>query len=213
MVEYVYPTGLVLLGVPAAAAHNPSLYGAYVNSLAFRAQGAELESEFRLGSHLYARAGYTYLDARVQRSFSSDALGPSYNPSFPKIAIGNYGPLDGARPFRRAPHSGYFALQYAHSRFNSQLTGTLVGRRDDSTFLGGSDASYGNSLLLPTATSTEPTSASNFPPTTASPTTSPPTPTSRTCSTSATSRPSATRPSPSTCGAASNSPSEANPGA
>ena len=149
VVEYVYPNGLMLLGVPAAAAHNPNLYGAYVNSLAFRAEGAELESEFRLGGHLYARAGYTYLDARVQRSFSSDALGPSYNPSFPKIAIGNYGPLDGARPFRRAPHSGYFALQYAHSRLNSQLTGTLVGRRDDSTFLGGSDASYGNSLLIP----------------------------------------------------------------
>ena len=151
VLEYVASYDLALLGVPQGVYTNPNLYGAYVNSLGYRAKGAELESEFRLTSHLFARAGYTYLDARVQRSFSSDALSPNYNTSFnfPNIAIGNYGPLDGARPFRRAPHSGYFALQYTHDRFNAQLNGALVGRRDDSTFLGGSDPNYGNSLLLP----------------------------------------------------------------
>ncbi len=151
VLEYVYPNGLVALGVPAAIADNPNVYGAFVNSEAYRAEGAELESEFRLSRHLFARAGYTYLDAVVQRSFSSDALGPSFNTSFkfPNIPIGNYGPLVGARPFRRAPHSGYFSLQYQRNRFNTQLNGTLVGRRDDSTYLGGSDPDYGNSLLLP----------------------------------------------------------------
>ena len=155
ILEYVYSSGLVELGVPPSLLNNATYFpygaSAYVNSLAYRAEGAELESEFRLTSHLFARAGYTYLDARVQRSFSSDALSPNYNTSFnfPNIPIGNYGPLDGARPFRRAPHSGYFALQYTHDRFNAQLNGALVGRRDDSTFLGGSDPNYGNSLLLP----------------------------------------------------------------
>ena len=150
-IEYVPSLALQFFNVPPSIYLNPDLFGAYINSLAYRAEGAELESEFRLAPHLFARAGYTYLDARVQRSFSSDALSPNFNTSFnfPNIAIGNYGPLDGARPFRRAPHSGYFALQYSHDRFNAQLNGALVGRRDDSTFLGGADPNYGNSLLLP----------------------------------------------------------------
>ncbi len=153
VLEYVNPNGLVLLGIPAAEANDPNLFGAgaYVNSLAERAQGLELESEYRINRHLFARAGYTWLDAVVERSFSSDGLGPSFNDtsSFATIPIGNFGPLVGARPFRRAPHTGYFALQYTHSRFNGQLSGSLVGRRDDSTFLGGSDVNFGNSLLLP----------------------------------------------------------------
>jgi iron complex outermembrane receptor protein/vitamin B12 transporter len=151
VIEYVPDSGLKQLGVPAAVYTNPNVYGAYVNSLAYRAEGAELESEVRILPSLFARFGYTYLDARVQHSFSSDALGPSYNTTsnFAKIPIGNYSPLIGARPFRRAPHSGYFALEYTHNRLGAQLTGSLVGRRDDSTFLGGSDANYGNSLLLP----------------------------------------------------------------
>ena len=153
VIEYVDPNGLVELGVPAAEANDPSLFGAgaYINSLSYRAQGAEAEAEFRLSKRLFARAGYTYLDAVVQHSFSSDALGPSFNmtSNFSTVAIGNYGPLDGARPFRRAPHSGYFSLIYNRDRFSGQLSGTLVGKRDDSTFLGGFDVNYGNSLLLP----------------------------------------------------------------
>ncbi len=151
IIEYVPSYGLPQLGVPTAVSTTKGLYGAYVNSLAERSEGAELESEFRISRTLFARAGYTYLDARVQRSFSSDALGVSFNTTstFASTPIGNFGPLVGNRPFRRAPQSGYFALQYTQSRLAAQLTGTLVGRRDDSTFLGGSDPSYGNSLLLP----------------------------------------------------------------
>jgi iron complex outermembrane receptor protein/vitamin B12 transporter len=119
-----------------------------VNSQAFRAQGFEAELEYRIGKGLSARGGYTYLDAVVQRSFSSDAIGPSFNPSLPNVPIGVDTPLIGARPFRRAPHSGYFGLGYNHSRFSALLTGTLVGRRDDSDFIS-ADADGGLSLLLP----------------------------------------------------------------
>ena len=51
-------------------------------------------TEYKIGSHLFARGGYTYLDALVQQSFSSESL-PSYNPSFPTIAIGAFSPLSG----------------------------------------------------------------------------------------------------------------------
>jgi len=146
-VEYVPQSGLLELGVPNAPALQ---FGAYVNSMAYRAQGIEFESEFRFGNHLFARGGYTYTDAIVQHSFSSDALAPTFNTSFnfPSIQIGAYSPLDGARPFRIAPHTGYFGFNYTRSRFFSSLTGTLVGKRDDSDFLA-YDSNFGSSLLLP----------------------------------------------------------------
>lgn len=152
VLEYVPPAGLLQIGVAPTIANDPNLYGAYINSLAYRAEGAELESELRLSRSLFVRVGYTYLDAVVQRSFSSDVvLTPNFNQgsNFSTIQIGNISPLVGARPFRRAPHSGYFTVQYNHARLNTQLTGTLVGQRDDSTFLGGYGVNYGNSLLLP----------------------------------------------------------------
>jgi len=147
-VEDVPPSGLLALGVPAA--NLPALEnGAYINSEAFRSQGVELEAEYKINSRLFARGGYTYTDAVVQRSFSSDqGIGESFNPAFPDVPIGAFSPLVGARPFRIAPHSGYFGVNYTRSRFYSSLTGTLVSRRDDSDFLL-YDANFGQTMLLP----------------------------------------------------------------
>jgi vitamin B12 transporter len=146
-IEDVPPSGLLALGVPVA--NLPALeFGAYINSEAFRSQGVEFEAEYRINNYLFARGGYTYTDAVVQRSFSSDqGVGESFNPAFPDIPIGAFSPLVGARPFRVAPHSGYFGLNYSRSKFYSSLTGTLVGRRDDSDFL--FDKDFGPTLLLP----------------------------------------------------------------
>jgi iron complex outermembrane receptor protein/vitamin B12 transporter len=148
LIEFVPMQGLIDLGVQQPIAEALQ-FGATVNSQAFRAQGVEAELECRLGRNLVARGGYTYLDAVVQRSFSSDALGPSFNltSNFPTIPIGAFSPLKGARPFRRAPHSGYLALSYHRSKWTGSLTGTFVGRRDDSDFL--FDKDFGPNLLLP----------------------------------------------------------------
>jgi vitamin B12 transporter len=154
-IEFVPQTGLAELGVPAA--NLPAVeFGAYINSQAFRSQGLEFEAEYKISSRLFARGGYTYTDAVVQHSFSSDqAMGessnpafPNINPAFPDIPIGAFSPLVGARPFRVAPHSGYFGLNYTRSKFYSSLTGTLVSRRDDSDFLS-LDANFGQTMLLP----------------------------------------------------------------
>jgi vitamin B12 transporter len=152
LIEFVPTQGLIQLGVAQPIADSllaGSQFGATVNSQAFRAEGAETELEYRMGRRLVARGGYTYLDALVQRSFTSDALGPSFNTSsnFPTIPIGVFSPLIGARPFRRAPHSGYVAVTYHHDRWTASLTGTFVGKRDDSDFL--SDKNGSTSLLLP----------------------------------------------------------------
>ena len=147
-IEFVPQSGLAELGVPAA--NLPAVeFGAYINSQAFRSQGLEFEAEYKINSHLFARGGYTYTDAVVQHSFSSDqGAGESFNPAFPNIPIGAFSPLVGARPFRVAPHSGYFGLNYTRSKLYSSLTGTLVSRRDDSDFLS-LDKNFEQTLLLP----------------------------------------------------------------
>jgi iron complex outermembrane receptor protein/vitamin B12 transporter len=147
-VEFVSSNVLPQLGVPIPVA-DAAGFGATVNSMNYRAQGVEAQFQFKISKALSARAGYTYLDARVQRSFSSDAVGPSINPEFLNIPIGAFSPLVGARPFRRAPHTGYFSISYSKARWDALLQGTLVGPRDDSTFLLGSDLNFGNTLLLP----------------------------------------------------------------
>jgi vitamin B12 transporter len=127
---------------------------AYVNSLAFRAQGAEVELAWQPKPRLLVRAGYTYLDARVVQSFSSDAIAANEgmanaNPDFPNIPIGIFSPLVGARPFRRAPNTGFFDVQYTRPRLTLAFKGALASRSDDSTYLEYSDLNGGNSLLLP----------------------------------------------------------------
>lgn len=133
---------------------NIFLYSAELNSLAYRAQGAELQLEWQAGRNLFVRGGYTYLDATTSQSFASDVTAvntgiPTENPNLPGIAIGGVSPLIGARPFRRPPHTGFFAVDYSHRKLNLMLQGAMASRADDSTFLGGLDLTDGNSLLLP----------------------------------------------------------------
>ena len=151
-VEFLSDDALLLLGVPSQVATQPA-FGATVNSADTRALGAETELQLDLGHHLHARAAYTYLDAVVQRSFSSDELCPVLtpgfctNPQFPNILIGAFSPLVGDRPFRRAPHTASFYLSYVKPRYTLNLSGYMVSRRNDSTFL--SDQFFGTTMLLP----------------------------------------------------------------
>lgn len=145
-IEFVDPNALTQLGVPPAVAAQAA-FGASVNSADTRALGAETELQLSLGHGFSARAAYTYLDAVLQRSFSSDALSPSVNPQFPNILIGAFGPLVGDRPFRRAPHTGSFFLGYAKPKFSLSLSGYLISRRNDSTFA--FDGFFGPTMLLP----------------------------------------------------------------
>jgi vitamin B12 transporter len=151
-IEFVSGGVLPLLGVsPAVATAVTNTFGgASVNSLAYRAQGAEVELESEISSHIFARGGYTYTDGAVQRSFSSDAIGPQANPLIPGIEIGVNSPLIGARPFRRPPHVGFAGVTYTTTRWFAQVQGSFASRSDDSTFLSSFDSLSGdNSLLLP----------------------------------------------------------------
>ncbi|HEX4155906.1 MAG TPA: TonB-dependent receptor [Acidobacteriaceae bacterium] len=133
---------------------NVFLYGAELNSMAYRAQGAEVALTWQPKHHLFVRGGYTYLDAVVLQSFTGDVTAamqgmPTENPNLPGIAIGGVSPLVGARPFRRPPHTGFFSVNYTRNRFSATLDGALASRADDSTYLTGLDTVDGNSLLLP----------------------------------------------------------------
>jgi len=139
-----------IFGLPPSLAD--SVFTPYLNSQAFRAQGFETEIQYQPLHNLFIRGGYTYLDAVVLHSFSSDAYSNGFannNPNFPDIPIGAEGPLVGARPFRRPPHSGFFAAQYIGNKFTAAFKGAMASRADDSTFLDGFDTNFGNSLLLP----------------------------------------------------------------
>lgn len=125
---------------------NPYGY-VYVNTLAYRSQGMELESAWQIRPGLRVRGGWTHVNAAVQRSFASSVLAPATNPLFPGILIGAYSPLVGAQPFHVPPNSGYLGVDWKRSRWFGSLSGTFVSRRDDSTFL--SDTFFGNTLLLP----------------------------------------------------------------
>ena len=129
-----------------------------LNSGAFRTQGIESDVGYTLFHMFYLRGGYTYLDAVVRRSFTSDALAPSFNtglpggpePAFANMPIGAFTPLRGARPFQRPPHTGFTSVTYVGQQgLTAGFTAAYASRSDDSTFLAGRDLAEGNSLLLP----------------------------------------------------------------
>ncbi|WP_419806399.1 TonB-dependent receptor [Terriglobus sp.] len=154
-IEYVSGGDLQqYFGLPLGSLLGNPYAGAYLNSLHFRAQGAESQLEFSPMRHVFLRGGYTYLDARVQRSFSGDvtaALGgyANTNPNYPDTPIGSSSPLIGARPFRRAPHTGFAVAEYSSGKWSAGLKAAFSSRSDDSTFLSYSSLAGDNSLLLP----------------------------------------------------------------
>lgn len=150
-VEYVDSGTLArYFGLPG---NIPNFYGADVGSLAFRAQGVETELDWKPTARWTVRGGWTYLDAVVEQSFSSDEIAiqggyASENPSFPGLPIGE-SPFVGARPFRRPPHTGFFDVDYAGRKLTWMLQGALASRSDDSTFLDYADLAGTDSLILP----------------------------------------------------------------
>jgi iron complex outermembrane receptor protein/vitamin B12 transporter len=129
-------------------------YELAINSEAYRGLGVETTVEGGIGRNLFLRGGYTYLDAVVQRSFSNAdtaLLGPvpTYNGVPNGIPIGEDSPLQGARPFRRAPHTGFISATYATRKLTGLFNAAFASRSDDSDFLAFDDIDGGNSLLLP----------------------------------------------------------------
>lgn len=143
LIAFLDPAALISIGVPPDLVNNSNIFGAYVNATSERTKGAEIEYKMDLGHGFLVQGEYTYLDGVVNKAFGN----PVFNPEFPTIPIGAFSPLEGARPFHRAPNSGSLALFYSRKKFNASLNGYLVGRRDDSTFL--EDGFFGNTMLLP----------------------------------------------------------------
>ncbi len=150
LISFLDISELIALGVPEGAAEATSQGGAYVNADSERAFGTEVDFKSDLGHGLLFQGNYTYLDPVTTKAFGS----PAFNPQFPNIPIGAFNPLVGARPFRRAPHSGSLALFYNWNKFTGTFSGSLIGRRDDSTFL--SDENGGIQCFSLTETSLAP---------------------------------------------------------
>jgi len=145
LVEFVNNLVLPQLGVPLDVAATVP-FGATVNASSYTARGIETSADMQFVDVRLAGT-YTFVDAEVTESFSSSALNPAFNPAFPEIQIGQFAPLVGARPFRRPTHVGSVLVSYVRGRMQVSVTGFLVGKVNDSTFL--SDAFFGPSMLLP----------------------------------------------------------------
>jgi iron complex outermembrane receptor protein/vitamin B12 transporter len=145
LLEYVSADLLPQLGIPPAVAALTS--AAYVNSSSYRARGVELSGTIAAGPSLEVTGSYTRLHAVVTDSFASSALTPAFNPAFPDVAIGAYGPLVGAPPFRHPANTGSLLVTFHRGPLTAAFDGYFAGKADDSTFL--SDGFFGNSLLLP----------------------------------------------------------------
>jgi vitamin B12 transporter len=142
-------TLLNVFNIDTSTAH---LFGALLNTLAYRAQGFEGELQFAPTNKILLRGGYTYLASLVEQSFSTDAIAngtSAENPNLPGVPIGSSYPLVGQRPFRRPPQTGFFAAQYTSTKFSAALKGALASKADDSTFLSFADQNGDNTLLLP----------------------------------------------------------------
>lgn len=147
LIQFVNNAVLPELGVPPEVALAVP-FGATLNAGSYRARGLETSAEVAvMEQKLWVGGGYTYMDTEVTESFTGSALAPSMNPAFPGIAIGQFAPLVGARPFRRPTHSGSVLVRFTEGPAQIAFAGYVVGKTDDSTFL--SDAFFGTSMLLP----------------------------------------------------------------
>jgi iron complex outermembrane receptor protein/vitamin B12 transporter len=146
LVESVSRNLLPQLGVPVDVAAQVA--SANVNSQSFTSKGVETSADAQVG-HVRFAASFTHFNATITKSLSSGALTPSFNPAFPGIPIGNFSPLLGQKPFRRPANTGSLLVSYTQGKAAFAVSGYFAGKANDSTFLGGSDVNFGNSMLLP----------------------------------------------------------------
>ena len=121
--------------VPEEIAQAQGIYGAAINTLNYRAQGAEVGLQYQVNHRITLRGGWTYTDAVVQQSFASSALLTRHQPAVSGYSDRRIFTAGGARPFRIAPNAGFVGVDCNHGRWFVSGVGTFVSRRDDSTFL------------------------------------------------------------------------------
>jgi vitamin B12 transporter len=94
--------------------------GQYVNIDKSMAHGAELEASGKLTSRLRLNGAYNYTSTLILNApFATDPTA-----------------VAGAPLLRRPKHSGSLMLDYAATRWGANLSGSFVGQRPDSDFLG-----------------------------------------------------------------------------
>jgi len=98
----------------------PNFPGQYVNVNQAFAHGAEFVVRARLRSRLLLNGGYTYISS--QYLDNPAPFDPIYDPGRPLL--------------RRPKHSASVLLSYVGTRWGGNLSGSFVGRRADSDFLG-----------------------------------------------------------------------------
>ena len=126
-----------------------------MNSLAYSAQGAEVELAWQPRPHFLFRGGYTYLDAQgdaiVRVGCGGGQPGRADGESeYSGSADWGVGSAGGGEAVPAS--SEYGILQraiHAANRMAFSITGAMASESDDSTYLEYEDLNGGNTLLLP----------------------------------------------------------------
>lgn len=98
---------------------NTTFFSQYFNIGLTTARGMELSGDVALTSGFRAKAGYTFTDSEIVESTSDSEV---FQP-------GNWA-------FRRPRHAGFVSVAWTGARASADLSGTLLGRRVDSDFVG-----------------------------------------------------------------------------
>ena len=101
------------------------------DALAYRSQGVTFEARYQPKPRLLLAGGYTYLASLVEQSKAT----PSFNAGLPGIAIGATTALTGARPFDRAPGTGFLVTQITESKYTASFKAAFASRSDGTTGL------------------------------------------------------------------------------
>jgi outer membrane receptor protein involved in Fe transport len=96
--------------------------GTFININRSVTQGAEVEFEARISNRLRATTSYFYTSSEIL-----DA---------PLCTSALFCSVGGEALLRRPKHAGNFVVSYARSRWGADVSGTFMGRRRDSDFLG-----------------------------------------------------------------------------
>ena len=137
-----------------------SLYGFYLNSQSYKAQGVEAEVQYQIKQRLMARAGL-HLPGRERRALAGFGRGEhadrcTHHQSEVSKALRSASPrrswASGRSAVRR--RRGYFVLQYTGNKWNAAVKGAMSSKSDDSTFIG----SYSNAAFDNSAAATQPQS-------------------------------------------------------
>ena len=129
---------------------NNFAYSLDLNSMAYRAQGVESEFEYGMGRNVFIRARLYVSRCRRPALLLLRRRRPQHQPQLPQHPHRQLCAAGGRAPLPPSPaHRISRSAIYTGRKWSGVVQAAYASRSDDTTFLGGNDVNFGNTLLLP----------------------------------------------------------------